>query len=76
VTASAAAGGRVTRAGSWYRQLNSNTSEDSSASTPVAKNSRQASAVARWAGLALRRSAVRLPASPASTVNANSGPGV
>jgi len=56
--------------------LNSNTSEDSSASTPVAKNSMQASAVARCAGLALRRSAARLPASPASTVNANSSPGV
>jgi hypothetical protein len=56
--------------------LNSNTSEDSSASTPVAKNSMQASAAARCVGLALRRSVARLPASPASTMNANSGPGV
>jgi len=56
--------------------LNSNKSEDSSDSTPVAKNSRQARAVARRAGPGLRRTAARLPASPASTVNANNGPGV
>jgi hypothetical protein len=56
--------------------LNSNTSEDSSAKTPVTKNSRQASAVARHAGAARRRSTARLPASPARMANAYSGPGV
>jgi len=51
-------------------------SEDSNAATPVTKNSAQASAAARCAGEARRRSAARLPASPAAKANANSGPGV
>jgi hypothetical protein len=51
-------------------------SEESSTATPVMKNSAQARAAARCAGEARRRNAARLPASPASSANANSGPGV
>jgi hypothetical protein len=51
-------------------------SDESSAVTPVTKNSAQARAAARCAGEARRRSAARLPASPATKANANNGPGV
>src|SRR5262245_47341622 len=74
---SAPAGGRVTIAGIWYRQVNSNRSDTPSTITPEAKKNKHASAAGRAAANRGRRmKAITEPARPAMMHSRKSGPGV